>query len=177
MGGLPVVGTWHALEGLISGISSTRIKMKDIIVDLGCTFEEYIVYISSNYIAVAVLIYYKDSTSSWMFRMKSIKELQKKPRYRNVMIILKIQLNREELYELVEISQHNLEESIKCIFNVAIIVANNNSKDAIVFTVGLLHVVTSHLELLIYNLKSKIVEQIIEIITMHSYQKCFSLIM
>lgn len=53
----------------------------------------------------------------------------------------------------------------------------NNSIDAIVFTVGLLHVITCHLELLIYSVKSKIIEQIIEIITTHSYQKCFSLIM
>lgn len=50
--------------------------------------------------------------------MKSIKELQKKPRYRKVMIILKIQLKHEDFYELVEVSRHNLEESMKGKFNV-----------------------------------------------------------
>ena len=102
----------------ILGISSTRIKIEDIIVDLGCKLEKYIVYVSSNYIAVAVPIYYEDSASSWMFRMKSIKELQKKPRYRKVMIILKIYLKHEDFYELVEVSRHNLEKSIKGKFNV-----------------------------------------------------------
>ena len=47
-----------------------------------------------------------------MFRLKSHKELQKKPRYRKLMIILKVQPKYEDFYELVEVFRHNLEESM-----------------------------------------------------------------
>ena len=105
-----------------------------------------------------------------MFRLKSHKELQKKPRYRKLMIILKVQPKYEDFYELVEVSRHNLEESIKGKFNIATMICNK-SKDAIVLTVEPLNLATSHHKLIICNVKLKIIEQIVEVKTTHSHQK------
>ena len=147
---LPIIGTEYALKGFkkvkfsfytIPGIIPGKIKMKDVIVDVGCEFQSRNVCVSSNYVALIANIGYENA--------------------QKLMILLKVERENDNLYNFVEISRHNLERSIQGTFSDETIIYNK-TEDTILFTAKTFNQTPNYLMLLIYNVKSKSIEQSIE---------------
>ena len=163
---LPIIGTHYALKGLkkvkfsfytIPGIIPGKIKMKDVIVDVGCRFHSRHVCFSSNYVALIVNNGHSDAPRSWTSGLNSQNEMRNESRFQKLMILLKVERENDNLYNFIEISRHNL-ESIQGIFKVEMIY--NKTEDTILFTARTFF--KKDLMLLIYNVKSKSIEQSIE---------------
>ena len=167
---LPIIGTQYPLKGLkkvkfsfytIPGIIPDKIKMKDVIVDLGCRFHSRSVCVSSNYVALIANIGYADAPRSWTSRLNSHNKLKNQAKYQKLMILLKIERENDNLYNFIEISRNNLERSIQGSFSDEAMIYNK-TEDTILFTAKTFNQTPNYLMLLIYNVKSKSIQQSIE---------------
>ena len=148
--------------------------MKDAIVDVRCRFHSRHVCFSSNYVAVIVNNGQSDAPRSWTSGLISQNEMRNKSRFQKLMILLKVERKNDTLHNFIAISRHNLERSIQGIFNVEIIY--NKTEDTILFTARtLLNQMPKDLMLLIYNVKSKSIEQSVEAIVDPISSKVFFL--
>ena len=167
---LPIIGTEYALEGFkkvkfsfytIPGTIPGKIKMKDVVVDVGCRFHSSRVCVSSNYVALIANIGYIDAPRSWTSRLSSHNEMENQPICQKLMVLLKVERETDNLYNFIEVSRHNLERSIQGTFSDETMIYNN-AEDTILFTAKTFNQTPSYLMLLIYNVKSKSIEQSIE---------------
>ena len=168
---LPIILTHYALKGFrkvkfsfytIPGIIPGKIKIKDVIVDVGCRFHSRHVCFSSNYVALIVNNGHSDAPRSLISRWNSQYEMQNESRFHKLMILLKVERENDNLYNFVEISRHDLERSIQGIFNVETMIYNK-TEDTILFTARtFINQAPKYLILLIYNVKSKSILQSIE---------------
>ena len=172
---LPIIGTHYTINSLtgfkkikfsfytIPGIIPDKIKMKDALVDVGYILDLSTVCVSSNYVAVISNIWQEDPPRSWTSRLTPQNEMQSQPRYQKFIILLKVERRNDNFYDFVEVSRHNLKRSFPVSFFKRETIISLKTEDTILFTTQQFEHSPSYLLLSIYNLKSKSIEQSIEI--------------
>ena len=172
---LPIIGTHYTINSLtgfkkikfsfytIPGIIPDKIKMKDAIVDVGYILDLSTVCVSSNCVAVISNIWQEDRPRSWTSRLTPQNEMQSQPRYQKLIILLKVERRNDNFYDFAEVSRHNLKRSFPVSFFKRETIISLKTEDTILFTTQQFEQSPSYLLLSIYNLKSKSIEQSIEI--------------
>ena len=164
---LPIIGIYHSMKELrkikfssytIPGVVTGRIKIEDVILDVGYKFHGESVCVSSNYVAVIIRISQYDSSLSIFTSSIGSKNLRVK---QNLLVLFEIQMESENCYNFVELCRNNLEELIGEFTGMEMIF--NRTEDVFLFHAKTLNKSTSHLVILIYNKNSDCFEETIKV--------------
>ena len=164
---LPIIGIYHSMNELkkikfsfyaIPGVVTGRIKIEDVILDVGYKFHAVSVCVSSNYVAVIIRISQYDSSLSIFTSSIGSKNLKTRQK---LLVLFEIQMESENCYKFVELCRNNLEELIGKFTGMEMIF--NRTEDVLLFHAKTFNESPNHLVILIYNKNSDRFEETIKV--------------
>ena len=164
---LPIIGVCHTMKDLkkvkfsfytIPGIVTGRIKMEDVILDVGYKFQAVNVCVSSNYVAVIIRISQYDSSLSIFTSSIGPKNLKEK---QILLVLFEIQIESKNCYKFVELCRNNLEKLIGEFTDIEMIF--NATENVLLFHAKTFNESPNHLVILVYNKNSDRFEETITV--------------